>query len=86
MTRWTCPACGSDAVCSRREFVSVYNYRAVIDEETDDLARALREYGVRPRPAETATDVCRRWAEGDDGPTHICVACVTPFARLEVAR
>jgi len=87
MTGLTCPACGSDAVCSRRELVAVYDWREIVREAADELARTLREYGVLPEPAEDAGDLCHRWADGEtDGPELVCASCVTPHSRVEVSR
>ena len=86
MTGWSCPACGTDAVCSLREWTAVYDYRAALEEAGRRLARQLHGYGVQPRPSEDASDVRRRWADGTtDGPRYVCASCVTPYAAEEVA-
>jgi len=58
MTGWNCPECGEVQVCSRSEWVSVYNYRAAIKERTRRLMGSLESRGVAVRavPATPASD------------------------------
>jgi len=87
MTGWTCPDCGAELVCSRQEWVAVYDYRAQIQDATPRLlAEELVSYGVQPDHVDDGADICRTWAAGEtDGPEYICADCVTPFAAEEVA-
>lgn len=73
-------------VCSRQEWVAVYNHRAQIRDETPRfVAEALTSYDVTPAGPDDAEDMVLQWAEGEiDGPGYICANCVTPFAGREV--
>jgi len=85
MTGWNCPECGEVQVCSRSEWVSVYNYRAAIKERTRRLMGSLESRGVAVRADESARDACQRWAQaGTVGPSYICASCKRAFTAREV--
>lgn len=86
MTGWQCPDCGRAAVCSRQEWVAVYDYRRQIRDATPRvLAQKLAGYGIDSRAADWAEDMVVRWAEREvGGPEYICANCVTPFSGQEV--
>lgn len=85
MTGWNCPECGESQVLSRREWVSVYNYRSAIKERTRRLVSGLESRGVAVRAGEDARDACLRWAKaGNVGPNYICASCKHPWTAREV--
>lgn len=85
VTGWQCPGCGDDAVCSRQEWVAVYNYRAQTRERARHLADGLTGYGMVIRSHEDAAAACRRWADTGVGTAeYMCANCVTPFPRQQV--
>jgi hypothetical protein len=86
MSLWRCPECSEASIVHvTHEFAQVYPRWAQF-VSFGSLARALRAYGVEPRPSETGEELVRRWVGGDvdDGPVYLCTGCETPFSVTEV--